>query len=182
MKVRNKVNLGWLSAGKKTSSAPPLIIGEWADPKDVRTVFRSDGYWTVGTVNVPYALEDAGQTLVVNGSTRYTRLSHDPALSFAGHWFSQTDQEEIYYRDDGQYIGLSLANELWAYRGTYTYTATTFTSYEYRGWYETSGDRLTMWLHWGTHATMSYDMDGDTMTITAPGQDPVVYRRIVADV
>lgn len=51
MKVRNKVNRGWLSAkAKGISPGDPLIAGEWADPKDVRTVFRSDGYWLVGTV------------------------------------------------------------------------------------------------------------------------------------
>jgi hypothetical protein len=124
----------------------PQLIGQWQDEEGLRWVYEPLGALFCGVLDIPYELQDEGQTLVINGKSRYTRQSDDVVETLVGHWRDEDAGEELHFKADGRYYAYFDRDPM-VYFGSYTMTAQRFSSYEYRGiWEGLNGQIRYAWV------------------------------------
>lgn len=144
----------------------PALEGEWMGSvkNNHRFVFNSDSTFYFGTVDIPYYLEDSGNTLNINNTSYYSRQTGNTS-SIVGHWRDDANGEEIFYRTDGRYI-LIFDNDKFVYYGNYNINQGLLTSYEYRSLYETNANQITFhYLNSLPTATVNYSISANLLTM-----------------
>jgi hypothetical protein len=158
----------------------PDLLGEWEDAELHRQVFRAaldptaDPIMFFGTT-VPYRLESGGSVLVINDETTYVRVTGTELDSLVGEWRDAAGGETLLYRADGRTVAL-MDGELITFFGTYSATADSLSSYDFRGWFLTDGARIDLRSHDGHRRTGTYVIAGDTLTLDLPEGTEVFTR------
>ncbi|MGB0993901.1 MAG: hypothetical protein ACPG32_15705 [Akkermansiaceae bacterium] len=112
-----------------TGTLPPELVGKWLlSANGQQYEISHDDRYFVYDSDIPYSLIDAGMTLVHNG-TRYNRIFGAPT-EVIGVWQLEEDpSDEWNFRADGSYTYYSPGQNFF---GTYTTTATTISTVEFR--------------------------------------------------
>ncbi|NNE68465.1 MAG: hypothetical protein HKN33_18000 [Pyrinomonadaceae bacterium] len=142
------------------------ILGEWKrNGKNEYLIFESNHHMWFGTKDVPYVLQNAGNTLVINSISTYQRIGPSTA-SIVGHWRDDSGGEEIIYRADGRQVSLDDGEKV-GYFGTYSVSAGTLSGFDYRSQFNTDSGNLVQYMHKTFLITTTpYTFTNGDMTLT----------------
>ena len=160
---------GRAPTGDAARSIDPKILGVWKrQGKNEYLHFHDDGRGYFGTADVPYTLEDAGYTLVINDISTYHRVGTSTG-SIVGHWRDDPNGEELVYSADGRYVALE-DGEVVGWFGSWTAAGGKLTGFEFRFTYETANGKLVAHphRHFG-ETSQSYTLSNDDKKLTLDG-------------
>ena len=166
------------------SAIDPALLASWRDAGNQLLVYaldaadpaQADATIFFGGVSIPYRLEDAGQTLVVNNTTRYVRQD-GAANTIVGRWRDDAGGEEWTLRADGRYM-IVFDGDPMLWFGTYQATADALVTYEFRGRVATQGVEIFYTWYPGYRISGTYTLVGNTLTVTRTDGVLEVYQRV----